>query len=93
LELAVPTTFGARDDIYGEKLGSASFGNQYLSDLITRERKGSALTELERAVMSDADLKAFVLKYSTNSAGFFKDVAEAYTRLTLLGSAYTTRNS
>ena len=43
--------------------------------------------------MDDANLRSIVMKYATNQPAFIKEVPEAYLRLTLLGEAYTTRNS
>jgi len=86
----VPTTFGARDAIYGAKLGKADFGSKYLSSVI--KGKGGQDT-LGRVLLEDPQVKVFVQKYASNEGAFLKDVPDAYLRLTLVGQAYTNRNS
>ena len=41
----------------------------------------------------EVPVRAFVSKYAANEPAFLKEVAEVYLKLTLLGEAYTTRNS
>ena len=44
-------------------------------------------------LLTEAAVKAVVSKYASNQPAFVKEVAEVYQQLTLLGEAYTTRNS
>ena len=55
---------------------------------------GSVEKDLFREVLlTEAAIKAVVSKYASNQPAFVKEVAEVYQQLTLLGEAYTTRNS
>jgi hypothetical protein len=90
-EKFVPTTFGARDAMYGAKMGKADFGTTYLASLL---KKGpSSADPIGKILISNDQTKAFVQKYATNQVAFLQDVPEAYLRMTLLGETYTNRNS
>lgn len=86
----VPTTFGARDAIYGSKVGKGDFGSQYFKDLLKGKASGDAVGN---ALLADANSKAMIQKYAGNEDAFVKEVTDAYFKLTQLGEAYTTRNS
>ena len=86
----VPTSFGARDAMYGAKMGKADFGSKYFKALLKGQAKGGVLAQL---VSEEPAAKALAQKYSTTEPAFVKDVAETYLRLGLIGAAYTTRNS
>jgi hypothetical protein len=92
-EKYVPTTFGARDAIYGAKIGKADFGVTYLNQLVKDSKKGAPIDPLGNILLSNDKTKAFVTKYASSKVAFLEDVPEAYLKLTLLGEAYTTRNS
>ena len=89
---SVPSTFGERSQIYGKKMGKADFGTTYLSS-ISGKRGPAESDALGKLLLLDPKVKIFVLKYATNPVAFLKEVPEAYLRLSLLGEAYTTRNS
>ena len=88
----VPSTFGERSQAYGKKMGKADFGTSYLASISGKKgpAEGDALGKL---LLLDPKVRAFVQKYAGNGAAFAKEVPEAYLRLSLLGEAYTTRNS
>lgn len=86
----VPTSFGARDAMYGAKMGKADFGSKYFKALLKGQAGGGVLVRL---VAEEPAAKALVQKYATTEPAFVKDVAEIYLRLGLVGAAYTTRNS
>lgn len=85
----VPSTFGARENMYGAKMGKGDFGVQFLQAVV----KGKDNSPLARALLADADVKEFVKKYASNEKAFREDVPAAYLKLTLLGQAFVTRNS
>lgn len=90
----VPVTFGARDAMYGAKIGNSDFGVGYLNSIL--KSKGNNIKELDsigQCILSDPKLKAMAQKYGSNQAAFLKEVPEVYLKLTLLGETYTTRNS
>ena len=86
----VPTTFGARDAIYGAKMVKGDFGNKYLQMLVKGK---TGQDDLKSALMDDQKIKAAVMKYASNEAAFLKNLPDAYLKLTKLGEAYITRNS
>jgi hypothetical protein len=86
----VPTSFGARDETFGSRIGSGDFGSQYLQALLGGD---VAPGSLGRCLLSDPAAGLLVAKYAGNPRLFRGDVVEAYLRLTTLGAAYTTRNS
>jgi hypothetical protein len=85
----VPSTFGARDNMYGAKMGKANFGVQYIRNVV----KGKETSSLAKALMSDSEIKEILKKYAGNEDAFKKDVSEAYLKMTLLGQTFMTRNS
>lgn len=87
----VPVTFGAKDAIYGAKVGKADFSSKYLSNLI--KKKGDSNDELGQVLLNIPQCLTFIQKYKDNDKGFVNDVREAYLRLTSLGEQYTNRNS
>ena len=54
---------------------------------------GGSEDPFREALVTEAAVKAVVSKYASNQPAFVKEVAEVYQQLTLLGEAYTTRNS
>ena len=86
----VPTTFGARDAIYGAKMGKSDFGVKYFTLLLKGKLPDDAVGN---ALLADANCKSMMQKYVQNEPAFVQEVGSAYVRLTLLGEAYTTRNS
>jgi hypothetical protein len=93
----VPTTFGARDAIYGAKMGSAGFGSTFLRQVFQPSKKDKALDgeglAIAQLLRSEAALTSLGSKYAGNQPAFLNDLAEAYLKLTSIGEAYTTRNS
>lgn len=87
----VPTTFGARDDIFGSKVGKGDFGTVYLTTIL----KGKAASDdkLAQVILAQANGKAILSKYVGNDLAYRKDVADIYAKLTQIGESYTTRNS
>ena len=85
----VPSTFGSRDKMYGKKMGKGDFGTAYLQSVV----KGKAKDNLSGLLTSDPQVLEIVKKYAGSKNSFQKDVGEAYLKLTLLGQAYSTRNS
>ena len=85
----VPSTFGARDNMYGARMGKGDFGNTFLSSVV----KGKSTSPLSQVLLADGDVKELVKKYAANGKAFKEDVPEAYLKLTLLGQAFMTRNS
>lgn len=87
----VPSSFGARDAMYGAKMGKADFGGKYFQALL--KGKGGKGDLLGKILMEDAAMKALVQKYATNEPAFKAEIGDAYLKMTLLGASYTTRNS
>lgn len=87
----VPSTFGARDDIFGAKLGKGDFGVTYVSLLLQGKR--GVDDAIARSILAQPSAKAILGKYIGNDAVYKKDVSDIYARLTQIGEAYTTRNS
>ena len=76
--------------MYGAKMGKGNFGTTYLKNL----QKGSSSEDnLKTLLTGDPQVLEIVKKASGSDTSFQKDVAEAYLKLTLLGEAYSTRNS
>jgi len=87
---SIPDTFGSSSEIYGSLVGKEKFGGNFLDALV----KGKEVTPLGKAILADDQLKAFALKYAAgNKSTFLKDVSDAYSKFTLLGSQFTNRNS
>lgn len=85
----VPSTFGSRDKMYGAKMGKGNFGTTYLKAL----QKGSSDDNLRAVLTGDPQVLEIVKKAAGSDTNFQRDVAEAYLKMTLLGEAYSTRNS
>ena len=75
--------------MYGAKMGKGNFGTTYLKGL----QKGSSEDNLKTVLTGDPQVFEIVKKAAGSDTSFQKDVAEAYLKLTLLGEAYSTRNS
>lgn len=86
----VPNSFGAPKEIYGKTISTA-FGTRYVDGLKKGKPSGKVFRMWEDSMQSDAELQKWVAKYAGNKGGFTKDVPEAYQKLTLLGTKYTTR--
>eukprot|EP01038_Epipyxis_sp_PR26KG_P010643 gene10643-14295_t len=86
----VPTTFGARDAMYGAKIGLGDFSTKYISNILKKPDDNDSYANI---LLNDIKLKAILLKYNKNDVVFIKDVSESYLKMTLLGGKYTTRNS
>lgn len=87
----VPSTFGARDAIFGAKVGAGDFGTKYVMSILKNQLNPS--DSLGKCLIAQSVTKPFLSKYIGNDISYRKDVADAYTRLTQVGEAYTTRNS
>jgi len=83
----VATTFGARDAMYGSKLGKADFSTKFLAQLLKNSKKGGDVDVLAQTILGDDQAKTFVQKYAQNEAAFKKDVTDSYLALTQLGKA------
>lgn len=86
---SIPSTFGKRSDKLGKPLSNV-FGPGYLQRVAGA---GPSVGAIGEALQSDEEAKNFVRKYAGNSKAFLQDVAEAYTKMTLLGEQYETRSS
>ena len=86
----VPNSFGAPKEIYGKTV-SNSFGTRYVDNLKKGKASGKVYRVWEDSMQNDAELQKWVSKYAGNKGGFIKDVPEAYQKLTLIGTKYTTR--
>lgn len=91
-QTAVPSTFGERTEIYGERMGKHDFGTAYLSQLL-KAKKAQPGDYPGQALLSDSKVMAQVAKYAASESAFKQDVPIAYNKLTNLGQAFTTRNS
>lgn len=87
---AVPATFGRADQIFGAKIGKGKFTGKYLQGVL-KERGGTSV--IDKLLFEDASLRAIVSKYAGNDNAFTEALIPAYLRLSLLGAAYSTRNS
>jgi len=87
----VPSSFGARDAMYGAKMGKADFGGKYFQSIL--KGKTAKNDPFGRLLVDEPAMKALVQKYATNELAFKQELAEAYLKMTLLGAAYSTRNS
>lgn len=90
----VPSTFGNRSQIYGKQLGKHDFGNKYFASLLKQGPRPD--DSLGKALLADAKTKQFVQKYASQTGGesaFLIDLPIAYNKMTILGQAFTTRNS
>lgn len=90
-EQLVPTTFGSPDKKYGAKMGKADFGTTYLSRLL--KSNGDADDPLRLVLLGNSNVLEFVKKYAKNEVSFISELQELYQRMTVLGEAYSTRNS
>lgn len=72
-----PSTFGAPSDIYGKRLGK-------MNDAIFSQQLALQKKKQATGVWSDAIVGEWTQRYA--KGGFFKDLAEAYSRLVRVGS-------
>lgn len=86
---AVPSTFGSMAEIFGKRVGKG-FTSRYLSTVL--KDKGGPST-IDRLLFDDAALRSVLSKYAGNDKAFTDALIPAYLRLSLLGAAYSTRNS
>ncbi|CAM9456860.1 unnamed protein product [Hapterophycus canaliculatus] len=87
---SIPNTFGKESDKLGRPL-SNSFGPGFLQRVAAGGKDGVGV--VGKALLEDDEVKSFVRKYAGNSKAFTQDLAEAYTKMTLLGERYETRNA
>ena len=94
-EELVPSTFGSRDKTYGAKIGQANFGVNYLVSVTKSSGKTNTVSNdnLKSVLLGDPIIKESFKKYASNKLAFITDLKNAYLKLTLLGEAYSTRNS
>jgi len=91
-EQLVPSTFGSPDKKYGAKMGRADFGVQYLKRLL--KSSSSSSSDPQRLVLLDEpNVREYVKKYASNEVSFISELQELYQKMTILGEAYSTRNS
>ncbi|KAG5192292.1 heme peroxidase [Tribonema minus] len=91
-EKNLPKSFGGQSEIYGEKIGKGNFDTRYISTILRRERKApNELGPMDKALLQDQEVKSFLTKYDGNTKAFNADVAEAYSKMTLLGELYENR--
>jgi len=83
-QVFIPSSFGAPNQIYGKQLGKIDVGflKRVAADLKQRKKP---VTD----IYLDEKVAGFVFKYANNNVGFLKDLGEAYTKLTALGTRYT----
>jgi Peroxidase len=92
---SLPDTFGARDEIYGKKMGKADLSSKYLSGLLKRMKKpsGEPLDAIGSALIANEKTRTYIQKYAGNDSLFIKELGDVYQKLTALGQAGTSRNS
>ncbi|CAM9736258.1 unnamed protein product [Pylaiella littoralis] len=88
---SIPNTFGKESDKLGRPLSNA-FGPGFLQRVAAGGGK-EGLGVVGKALLEDDEVKSFVRKYAGNSKAFEQDLSEAYTKMTLLGERYETRNA
>ena len=76
--------------MYGAKMGKGNFGTGYLKGLL---KSSSIEDNLKPILIGDTQVLEIIKKATGSDTNFQKDVGEAYLKLTLLGEAYSTRNS
>mmetsp|Transcript_1982 Transcript_1982/g.2653 ORF Transcript_1982/g.2653 Transcript_1982/m.2653 type:complete len:352 (+) Transcript_1982:68-1123(+) len=85
----IPGTFGGAADIYGKMIGKDKFGTAFLEASV----KGKINTPISKAILGDELMKPYAQKYAGNKGAFVKDVNEAYSKFSLLGSTFINRNA
>eukprot|EP01031_Cornospumella_fuschlensis_P031903 gene31903-38571_t len=93
---SVPRTFGAPQQIYGQRVGQADFSAQGVTDLLSQRNSNRPRSLYGSLLLQDAaSVRAALSKYSgpNGDASFRKDVVQTYLAVTKIGEAYTTRNS
>eukprot|EP01031_Cornospumella_fuschlensis_P030950 gene30949-37406_t len=93
---SVPRTFGAPQQIYGQRVGQADFSAQGVADLLSQRNSNRPRSLYGSLLLQDtASVRAALSKYSgpNGDAAFRKDVVQTYLAITKIGEAYTTRNS
>ncbi|CAM9690685.1 unnamed protein product [Ectocarpus sp. 6 AP-2014] len=89
---SIPNTFGKESDKLGRPL-SNSFGPGFLQRVAAAGKDGGGVGVVGKALLEDDEVKTYVRKYAGNSKAFISDLSEAYTKMTLLGERYETRNA
>eukprot|EP00903_Cladosiphon_okamuranus_P016005 g14779.t2 len=89
---SIPNTFGKESDKLGRPI-SNSFGTGFLQRVAAAGKDGGGTGVVGKALLEDDEVKSFVRKYAGNSKAFTQDLSEAYTKMTLLGERYETRNA
>ncbi|CAM9091815.1 unnamed protein product [Phaeothamnion confervicola] len=88
----LPNTFGGQGEMYGKRIGAGFFGTAYLERLLKAEKsKPASLSMMDNLLLSDAEVKSYMLKYAGKQKAFAGDVIDAYQKMTLLGEQYETR--
>ena len=70
--------------------GKVKFGNEYLKALLAADKAGKKgdLSVRDREVLADPACRAMVEKYAGNNKAFTNDFANAFERMSLVGSRY-----
>jgi len=70
--------------------GKVKFGNEYLKALLAADKAGKKgdLSVRDREVLADPACRAMVEKYAGNNKAFANDFANAFERMSLVGSRY-----
>lgn len=70
--------------------GKTKFGNGYLKALLAAEKAGKkgTLSTRDRVVLEDPACRAALEKYASNNKAFANDFANAFERMTLLGTRF-----
>ena len=72
-------------------MGKGNFGTTYLSKIVKGKADGD--DNLRSVFQGDTQVMEAAKKYASSQTAFLKDLQESYLKLTLLGQAYSTRNS
>eukprot|EP00904_Undaria_pinnatifida_P005124 jgi/Undpi1/1741/HiC_scaffold_11.g05130.m1 len=89
---SIPNTFGKESDKLGRPLSNA-FGPGFLQRVAAGGKDLAGTGAVGKALAEDEEVKSYVRKYAGNSKAFGQDLSEAYTKMTLLGERYETRNA
>lgn len=68
-------------------IGGQKFGNGYLKALL-KVKDASAISQRDRAILENAQMRAVVQQYADNNSKFLTDVADLFQKLSLLGSEF-----
>jgi hypothetical protein len=91
----VPSSFGRRDMMYGEKL-SSGFSTAYVKDLLQAVKKTAPseirLSLLDRTLIEDEEIRAVAAGFASSGGDKFSEaVVSAYIRLCGLGQKFSRR--